>query len=342
MCAIRVVVVDDSKVMRDIISNALSKDPEIEVVGQAEHPLIARDLIKDLNPDVLTLDIEMPKMNGLAFLKNLMRLHPMPVVMVSTLTEKGSEITMRALELGAVDYVLKPSVNSKTALEDYGNEIITKVKNAAKTQVTKLNVNRPIRRIESDDDLSIVDKYIVLGASTGGVEAIPQVLASLPEKMPPIFIIQHLSENFVGRFVSQLEQRINIPVVNVTENMKIKTNHIYVSASKHPIEISKVGEQFEIHCLPVEEDRIDHIDFFFHSVAKNFGEKTVAVLMTGMGDDGAKGLKSIRDAGGETAVQDQETSMIWGMPQKALECDAASTGLPLHRIAEFLLKQIRA
>ena len=341
MSAIRVIVVDDSKVMRDIIKSALSSDPQIEVIGEAEHPLIARDLIKDLNPDVITLDIEMPKMNGLAFLKNLMRLHPMPVVMVSTLTEKGSEITMRALELGAVDYVLKPSVNSKTALEDYGSEIINKVKNAAKTKVNKLNVNRPISRIESSEDLSLKDKFVVLGASTGGVEAVPQVLASLPEKMPPIFIIQHLSENFVERFVNQLKQKIDLPVVNLDKREKVQPNHIYVSASKYPIEISKVGEQFEVNCLPEEEGRIDHIDFFFQSVAREFGDKAVAVLMTGMGEDGAKGLKAIKDAGAVTAVQDQETSMIWGMPQKALECGAADTELPLHRIAEFILKNLK-
>lgn len=341
MSAIRVIVVDDSKVMRDIIKGALSADPDIEVIGEAEHPLIARDLIKDLNPDVITLDIEMPKMNGLAFLKNLMRLHPMPVVMVSTLTEKGSEITMRALELGAVDYVLKPSVNSKTALDDYGNEIISKVKNAAKTKVTKLNVNRPISRLESEGDLSSVDKFIVIGASTGGVEAIPQVLASLPEKMPPIFIIQHLSENFVERFVNQLEQKISLPVVHVDKRQKVMSNHIYVSASKYPIEITKIGDQYEVSCLPEDENRIDHIDYFFHSVAKEFGDKAVAVLMTGMGEDGAKGLKAIKDAGAVTAVQDQETSMIWGMPQKAIENGAAETQLPLHRIAEFILKHLK-
>jgi two-component system chemotaxis response regulator CheB len=340
MGSIRVIVIDDSKVMRDIITSSLNSDPGIQVVGEAENPLIARDMIKKLKPDVLTLDIEMPKMNGIAFLKNLMRLHPMPVVMVSTLTEKGSEITMRSLELGAVDYVLKPSVNSKTALEEYSKEIIEKVKNAAETSVMHINANRPIKRMEGSDALSDKDKFIVIGASTGGVEAVPQVLAGLPNSLPPVFIIQHLSDQFVGRFVEQLQQKVNIPVINIQGPQKVLPNHIYVSASKYPIEILKLGTEFEIHCAEEDEEKIDHIDHFFESVAKQFGDRTIAILMTGMGQDGAKGLKEIKEAGGDTAVQDQETSMIWGMPGKAIELGATETQLPLHRIAEFILKKL--
>lgn len=340
MKKITVLVVDDSALMRKLLTEILNDDPMIEVVGAAHDPFDAREKIKRLNPDVLTLDVEMPKMDGVTFLSNLMRLRPMPVVMVSTLTEKGADITFQALELGAIDFVTKPKVDQEKQLERYAKEIISKVKVAANAQVKA--INKKVVDIKSASlgsvakmNLDTTDKIIAIGSSTGGTEALKDVLVDMPGNCPGIVIAQHMPPAFTKPFADRLGKVTPLNSKEAEDGDQILPGHIYVAPGGKHLEIYLDGARYRCRLTdapPVNRFK-PSVDVLFDSVAKYVGKNAVGVILTGMGRDGAKGLKGMQEKGALTVAQDENTSVVWGMPGAAVELGAADDILPLDQIA---------
>lgn len=342
---IKVLVVDDSALVRQLLSELLGADPEIEVVGTAPDPFIAREKIKALKPDVLTLDVEMPRMDGLRFLDNLMRLHPLPVVMVSTLTEWGADVTLSALELGAVDFVAKPKLDVERGLRDYAALLIDKVKAAAQA--------RPAgRRVKAHDALVPVqptgyrttDRLIALGASTGGTEALRHVMAKMPPDAPAVVIAQHIPGGFSRAFAQRLDRESSLNVAEAEDGMPITPGHGYVAPGGFHLRVERSGARWVCRVgedAPVNRHR-PSVDVLFHSVAQAAGRNAIAALLTGMGDDGARGLLALRQAGAHTLVQDEATSVVWGMPGSAFRLGAAVEVRPLDEIAEALVERLAA
>lgn len=357
--AIKVLVVDDSALMRRLLTDLLETDPNIKVVGVAHDPFMARDKIKSLNPDVLTLDIEMPKMDGITFLKNLMRLRPMPVVMVSTLTEKGAKVTMRALELGAVDFFAKPKVDLSHGLEEQADELIRKVKAAARARVRSGARSRPapvkpIARAPSRAGLAAGarpvgahpvaalgyhhDRLIAIGSSTGGTEALKDVLTILPPDSPTIVIAQHIPPVFSNSLAMRLNDLSRIKVSEARDGEVLEPGHAYIAPGSHHLLVRRNGGQYLAQLSDGEKVNRHRpsVDVLFGSVLKAAGKNSVAAILTGMGDDGARGLKALHDAGVATVAQDEATSVVWGMPGSAVKLGAADKVLPLGRIAQAL------
>ncbi|MGC1507511.1 protein-glutamate methylesterase/protein-glutamine glutaminase [Ketobacter sp.] len=345
---IRVLIVDDSKVVQRLLNEILSSAPGIDVVGIAGDPLEARDLIKRLDPDVITLDIEMPKMDGITFLRNLMRLRPMPVVMISTLTQKGAEITLEALEIGAVDYIAKPNHDLMNNLKQITAEIVHKVKVAARANVdcfadnkrqaqpviaggSSLNSNR-----ESNIDL------LAIGASTGGIEAIKQVLIRLPTNMPPIVIVQHMPAGFTASFANRLNNLLDLTVLEFDQpRIKLDRNHVYIAnGNRHMLVEFSQGAYFGIASddAPVNRHK-PAVDVLFSSIADHRASHSIGVLLTGMGMDGASGLGKMKREGAITVAQDEKSSVVWGMPRVAIEEGVVDKVLPLNEIGNFLSEQ---
>jgi two-component system chemotaxis response regulator CheB len=347
MAPVRVLVVDDSAVVRQILSEVLSRDPEIEVVGTAADPLLAREKIKRLNPDVLTLDVEMPRMDGLAFLENLMRLRPMPVVMVSSLTERGAEITLQALSLGAVDFVTKPRLGVAQGLEAYAEEITAKVKGAARARVVALA--RPAQRLAPLPSpaaggmatrFRTTDRLIAIGASAGGTEAIRTVLEQMPPDAPAIVLTQHIPGGFSRAFVERLDRHSPMLVREAADGEQILPGHAYLPPGDRHLRVIRDGARWRCRIddgPPVNRHR-PAVDVLFRSVAQGAGSNAVGAILTGMGDDGARGLLELRQAGAATLVQDEATSVVWGMPGAAFKLGAAQEVLPLEKIAARLLE----
>lgn len=335
---IRVLVVDDSALMRQLLSDLLRKAKDIEVVGTATDPYMAREKIKALNPDVLTLDVEMPKMDGLTFLENLMRLRPMPVVMVSALTERGAEITMRALELGAVDFVTKPKLDLAQGVMDQGADIIEKVRAAAASRPTARAAQPPKQAGRWTSSLKTTDRLIAIGASTGGVEAIRHVLTALPPDGPGVVITQHIPEAFSGPFAKRLNDVTGLRVSEARHGDAISTGHVYIAPGNQHMTIARSGARFtcQLNANPPVNRHRPSVDVLFHSVAEAAGLNAVGVILTGMGGDGAEGLKAMRAAGAHTVAQDEASSVVWGMPGRAVQIGAAEKVLPLDRIASHL------
>ena len=347
MTSVRVLIVDDSAVVRQILSEVLARDPEIEVVGTAADPILAREKIKRLNPDVLTLDVEMPRMDGLAFLENLMRLRPMPVVMVSSLTERGAEITLQALALGAVDFVTKPKLGVAQGLEQYADEITAKVKGAARARVVALA--RPVQRLAPLTEASktalatryrTTDRLIAIGASAGGTEAIRAVLEQMPPDAPAIVLTQHIPGGFSRAFVERLDRHSQMLVREASDGEQILPGHAYLPPGDRHLRVIRDGARWRCRIddgPPVNRHR-PAVDVLFRSVAQSAGSNAVAAILTGMGDDGARGLLELREAGAATLVQDEATSVVWGMPGAAYKLGAAQEVLPLEKIAGRLLE----
>ncbi len=352
---IKVLVIDDSALVRKLLSEILNAAVGIEVVGTAADPLIARDKIKQLQPDVLTLDIEMPRMDGLTFLANLMRLRPMPVVMVSTLTEKGADVTLQALEMGAVDFVSKPKANFSNAIQAYARELVEKVRVAATARVRALPA-RPVQAMKVDKKLSAdavlkkkitkhyrtTDKMIAIGASTGGTEAIKEVLADLPADFPGIVISQHIPAAFSASFAQRLNAASAMEVQEAQDGDQILPGHAYVAPGSQHLLLERSGARFVIRLNdgpPVNRHK-PSVDVMFRSVAQHVGPNAIGIILTGMGDDGARGLKEMRDAGAPTVGQDEQSSVVWGMPREAFECGAVETVLPLQKVASHLIKVV--
>ncbi|MFP4208645.1 MAG: chemotaxis response regulator protein-glutamate methylesterase [Wenzhouxiangella sp.] len=333
---VRVLIVDDSALVRTILTRVLDSDPEIEVVGTAPDPFVARDKIKQLNPDVITLDIEMPRMDGITFLKNLMRLRPMPVVMVSTLTQHGADATLKALALGAVDYVGKPQADVGEKLGEYAEELIEKVKSAASSRPRTLRVTPP-PRIERFTPAT--RRLVVMGASTGGTQAVREILEVLPASAPPIVIAQHIPASFSKPFAERLDQHSAMTVCEAEDGMRIKPGHAYIAPGDRHLGVGRSG--LEWVCQVHDGKRVNRhrpsVDVLFLTAARHVGKHAIGVLLTGMGDDGARGLKAVRDAGAQTLVQDEATSVVWGMPGAAVRLGASDQVLPLGDIAQALL-----
>jgi len=356
MAKIRLLIVDDSALIRQMLTQIFSSSDDIEVVGTAVDPIAAREKIKRLNPDVLTLDIEMPRMDGLTFLRNLMRLRPMPVVMISTLTEKGAAVTLEALALGAVDFVAKPKVDVSNSLNQYAEEIIAKVKMAAKAQVRALDVkpktkNRvsaaPVKHTAdaiiaaspAKKHFKTTDKIIALGASTGGTEAIKEVVTGLPDTTPAIVISQHLPSAFSNSFAKHVNEATDMQVCIAQNGQQILPGNVYIAPGDQHLLIKRDGARYvcQLNDGPPVNRHKPSVDVMFRSVAQNVGSNAVGVMLTGMGGDGAKAMKEMKDAGSVNIVQDEASSVVWGMPGEAFREGAADYVVPLEKVAAQIL-----
>lgn len=339
---IRLLIVDDSAIVRQVLTAVFSKTDDIEVVGTAIDPLIARDKIKLLKPDVLTLDIEMPRMDGITFLANLMRLRPVPVVMVSTLTEKGAEATFKALELGAIDFVAKPKVNVKTELTKYSEEICSKVRMAASARILGAS---SIKQVEATAKLAVPRKnqrqIIAIGSSTGGTEAIKELLVGLPLDSPPIVITQHIPKTFSTAFAKRLDGMTDLTVVEAETGMQLKPGHVYLAPGDKHLLVVKKGAIYScvLNDGPVVNRHKPSVDVMFRSLLECAPKEVHALMLTGMGSDGAAGMLELLKAGATTTVQDEASSVVWGMPGSAVNLSAVQTVLPLKKLAGHLIAQ---
>lgn len=336
--SIKVLVVDDSALIREVLTRMLTRDDDIVVVGTANDPIEAREKIKTLNPDVVTLDIEMPNMNGLQFLERLMRLRPTPVVMVSTLTKKGASETLLALELGAVDFVAKPSADLTGGIEVFGSGLRDKIRAAARSDV-KGRANRvDAPKVAVRTAAAPNGALIAIGASTGGVEAVRTVLTNIPKDCPPIVIAQHMPPGFTGRFAARLDELCAITVVEAQDRLPLERGHAYVARGDYHLRVERSSGQLK--CRLAHDDLTSghrpSVDVLFESVAKIVGPMAVGAILTGMGRDGARGLKLMRDAGAYTVGQNQATALVYGMPRVAFEEGAVVEQAPLEAIAARL------
>lgn len=349
---IRVLIVDDSALMRQVISTILQRDPHIEVVGAAADPFIARERIKALNPDVLTLDVEMPRMDGLTFLEKLMRARPMPVVMVSSLTEAGCETTLRALELGAVDFIAKPRVDIREHMDDIAEEIIAKVRAASSARVfprqtreaSDVSGGAPSWAPVARAMIKTTDRIIAVGASTGGTEALKEFLERMPADAPGIVIVQHMPEKFTKSFAERCDQICTIRVKEAQDGDRVLAGHAFIAPGNLHMALRRNGAQYFVHVHsgpPVNRHR-PSVDVLFESAARCAGRNAVGVIMTGMGADGAKGLLEMKQVGARTIAQDEATSVVFGMPKEAIALGAADHVMPLPLIAYKALELAEA
>ncbi len=345
---IRVLIVDDSALVRTLLTEMLATASDIQVVGTAADAHAAREKIKRLNPDVITLDVEMPRMDGITFLRNLMRLRPMPVVMVSSLTERGADVTLDALSLGAVDYLPKPKIDLAATFADYRSELAEKIRIAARASVRALDPRRgPLRPgpAHSVDDvlprdaalrpLRTTDRIIAIGASTGGTEAIKAVLTHLPPDSPGVVITQHIPKAFSGPFARRMNDCCAVSVSEAEDGQHILAGHVYIAPGDQHLMVVRDGARYVCRLddgVPVNRHK-PSVDVLFRSVAQNGGRNAIGVLLTGMGKDGARGLKEMLDSGSRTIAQDEATSVVWGMPGEAVALGAAEQVLPLDHIA---------
>jgi two-component system chemotaxis response regulator CheB len=337
---VRVLIVDDSAVMRQLLATLLEDDAEIEVVGTAADPHIARERIKALNPDVVTLDIEMPHMDGLTFLRKIMTLRPTPVIMVSTLTQRGADATFQCLEAGAVDFIAKPTEGLAEAMFALAGELRAKVKAAASSRVgMRRTTAAPAPRPARQRTRHAADKIVFIGASTGGVEALKAVLLGLPADCPPVLITQHMPARFTTGFAERLNRECPMTVTEAVHDTPIAPGHVYIAPGSHHLEIVRHGTQHV--CRLSDGDTVSghrpSVDVLFRSAARLVGRKAVGVILTGMGKDGAEGLLELRRAGAITLGQDEETALIYGMPRVAFEIGAVMRQFPLDHIADAIL-----
>jgi two-component system, chemotaxis family, protein-glutamate methylesterase/glutaminase len=350
--SIKVLVVDDSALVRKLLSVMLDRAPGIEVVGTANDPYAARDKIKRLNPDVITLDIEMPRMDGLTFLENLMRLRPMPVVMVSSLTQRGADVTLRSLELGAVDFVAKPRIDIAGTLQDYEDELVAKVRAAAGVRVVPRFAPKTRRPADDRHSTSAVlpalktqamlrtsERVVAVGASTGGTEAIRQLLSEMPADAPAMVISQHIPAAFSKAFAERMNRCSAMAVCEAQDRQQILPGHVYIAPGDRHLLVERDGARYlcRLSDGPHVNRHRPSVDVMFRSVAQHVGPNAVGVLLTGMGDDGARGLKEMTERGAGTIAQDEASSVVWGMPGTAVRMGAATHVLPLQDIAEQVL-----
>ncbi|MCL7461890.1 chemotaxis response regulator protein-glutamate methylesterase [Pseudomonas sp. NW5] len=343
---IRVLCVDDSALIRDLLSEIINAQPDMEVVAVAPDPLVARDLIKQYNPDVLTLDVEMPRMDGLDFLERLMRLRPMPVLMVSSLTQAGSEVTLRALELGAVDFIAKPSVGIRGGMLEYSDLIADKIRGAARAR-PRVAVPRTAstpRPATLRAPMISSEKLVIIGSSTGGTEALRVLLEPLPANSPAILIAQHMPGGFTRSFAERLDRLCNIAVKEAEDGERILPGHAYIAPGTAHLKLARSGANYIARLddgPPVNRHR-PSVDVLFHSAAECAGRNALGVLLTGMGKDGARGLLEMREAGAHTFAQDEASCVVFGMPREAIALGAACEVVPLDQMAERILRQVAA
>ncbi len=353
MGKIRVVVVDDSALMRRVLTEILNSDRGIEVVATAADPLIAREKIRALNPDVITLDVEMPRMDGLTFLRNIMRLRPMPVVMVSSLTERGADVTLQALEIGAVDFVTKPKIGQREGLESQADSLISKVKVAARARVKRASEVPKVAPKHGADvvlprgpapvrPFMTTDRILAIGASTGGTEAIKDVLEPLDADSPIIVIAQHIPPMFSKSFAKRLDEICRIRVSEAVDGEVLMAGHAYVAPGDAHLILARDGARYvsKLSTGPAVNRHRPSVDVLFRSVAQSAGRNAVGVILTGMGDDGARGLLELRNCGAHTIAQDEATSVVWGMPGEAVKMEAACEVLALHHISATMIEKV--
>ncbi len=350
--AIKVLIVDDSALMRALLTEIINAAPDIDVVGAAPDPIAAREMIKSLSPDVLTLDVEMPKMDGLEFLGRLMKLRPMPVIMISSLTERGSEVTLQALELGAVDFLPKPRMENISLLQDYSEEIRDKIRAAygarlksttpvARPAPPKLSSGMPFPPLSAR---LLSEKLIAIGASTGGTEAIKDVLVALPAQVPGIVIVQHMPESFTTSFAKRLDTLSQITVVEAQGGERIEPGHAYLAPGHSHLLVKKSGSGYVTELTkdePVNRHR-PAVDVLFRSVAGLLRHNAIGVILTGMGKDGAQGLLEMRQAGAWTIGQNQESCVVYGMPREAALMGATEEVVSLPDVAEHIMARLRS
>jgi two-component system chemotaxis response regulator CheB len=342
---IKVLIIDDSALIRELLNQILSEESDIEVVGRASDAYFAVDKIKHANPDVITLDIEMPKVNGLVFLENLMKSNPLPVIMISSLTEEGSDAAIKALQLGALDFVAKPKSDISANFLNLKEEILEKIRMAAESKQSFVSRKKSIRStMEKRVDIShqSLNKIITIGASTGGVEAITSILKQMPDNIPPIVIVQHMPEKFVPAFAKRLDGYFNFIVKVAEDNEIIEKGKVLIAPGNKHMEIVKNGSDYAIKLLdtPKVNNHRPSVDVFFDSVAENIGAKALAILLTGMGKDGALGLKRIKEAGGLTIAQSRSTCIVYGMPGEAVRIGAAEKIIDLDDIPDQISRLI--
>ena len=336
---VRVLVVDDSASMRMALSRILAADPEIEVIGLAPEPHAARAMIKELNPDVVTLDVEMPGMDGLSFLEKIMRLRPMPVVMCSTLTARGTEVTIEALRLGAVDCIAKPCGNPLDIAGD-AEHLRETVKAAARSQVRQGGATLPVQRAAAG--ASLRDVVIAIGSSTGGVEALFSIIGTLPNDCPPVLIVQHMPARFTRGFAARLNSVSGVRVIEAVDGSPIERGTVYIApGGERHMELSPSQARIRLRAADPVGGHRPSVDVLFHSVAR-LGAGAVGVILTGMGTDGADGLLAMRQAGAHTLGQNQQTSVVYGMPRAAFEIGAVERQLSLSAMPEAILAACRA
>jgi two-component system chemotaxis response regulator CheB len=343
---IRVLIVEDSPVMQRLLADLISRGPDLEVAGVASDPYEARELVKAVKPDVMTLDVEMPRMDGITFLERLMRLHPMPVVMVSSLTERDAEASMRALELGAVDVIAKPRGADGQALIEFGLSIADKLRGAARAALSgRSDVQAPAAsRLEGPRDRRVLDGQLVaIGASTGGTEAVREILQRMPPETPPIVIVQHMPEMFTRMFAKRLDDQCALAVCEAVDRQKLVPGHAYVAPGNWHLRVHRSGKGFEARIEqsdPVNRHR-PSVDVLFESVAASVGGGATAAVLTGMGGDGAGGLRKIKEAGGFTLAQDEASCVVFGMPKIAIETGCVDRVAAPASIAESIMHRIR-
>lgn len=352
---IKVLIVDDSALVRKILTQIFEEAAGISVVGTANDPYQAREKIKQLHPDVLTLDVEMPRMDGVTFLGNLMRLRPMPVVMVSSLTEKGADVTLKALEYGAVDYVAKPKLDIAEQLSEYASEIVEKVRIAANSRVRPLNKPSEIKPPPVPEKLSTdavlgkssgrkhfktSGKIIGIGSSTGGTEAVKEVLAGLPLDMPGIVITQHIPATFSKSFAQRANMLTPLTVTEAVDGQQILPGHVYIAPGDKHLIVKRDGARYlcSLNDGPPVNRHKPSVDVMFRSLAENAGSNAIAVMLTGMGDDGAAGTGEMREQGAPVIAQDERSSVVWGMPGEVVKRGFADAVLPLSKIASHLIE----
>ncbi len=337
---IKVLIIDDSALIRRLLTDILSADPAIEVVGTASDPLIARERIRTLQPDVLTLDIEMPKMDGLTFLERLMALKPMPVVVVSTLTQKNTDAALRALELGAVDCVAKPLADISSGMQSLGEELVAKVKSAARARPRARSTAPTRSALTVDPRLSTVGRIVAIGASTGGVEALQQVLMRLPATAPAVLVTQHMPAGFTASFARRLDTQCAVTVQEATDGRRVLPGHVYIAPGALHLELVRTGSHHECRVRNGElvSGHRPSVDVLFHSVAAAAGRSAVGIILTGMGRDGAAGLLEMRRTGARTLGQTEASCVVYGMPKAAMQAGAVETEFPLDRIAEEIVR----
>lgn len=338
---IRVLVVDDSALIRQLLTELLSADPGIEVVGTAGDPLVAREKIKALSPDVLTLDIEMPKMDGLSFLEKLMALRPMPVVVVSTLTQKGTDAALRALELGAIDYVAKPLIDIRSGMTALGEELVAKVRAAAAAR-PRARAMRAVASVplQVDARLSTAGRIVAVGASTGGVETLQQLLLQMPATAPAIVITQHMPAGFTTSFARRLDQQCAMTVVEATDGRRILPGQIYIAPGARHLEVTRTGAHYacRLHDGPAVSGHRPSVDVLFQSVATAAGANAMGIILTGMGKDGANGLLAMRRAGARTLGQTEASCVVYGMPKAAMQIGAVEQELTVDQLAREIVR----
>jgi two-component system, chemotaxis family, protein-glutamate methylesterase/glutaminase len=353
MTKIKVLIIDDSALIRSVMNEIIHQQPDMEVVGVAPDPIVARELIKQTNPDVLTLDVEMPRMDGLDFLEKLMRLRPMPVLMVSTLTERGSEITLRALELGAVDFITKPKLSIQSGMLEYSELITDKIRAAAKARVKRAvsgadavpREGLPLIR----NPLTSSEKLIIIGASTGGTEAIKEFLIQMPLDCPGILITQHMPEGFTRSFARRLDGLCKITVKEAEGGERVLPGHAFIAPGHSHLLLGRSGANYVTQLdqgPPVNRHR-PSVDILFDSAARHAGKNAVGVILTGMGKDGAHGMLTMKNAGARNFSQDEASCIVYGMPREAVAIGAVHetatlTSLPAMVLAHFAALGSRA